>query len=255
MSAMGSNPFSLESKRILVTGASSGIGKATAILLSELGAKIVACGRDESRLKECCAALSGDGHEWTTLDLSDTDRIDPWMDGIVARGQLDGLVHCAGLLSTLPVKSVTEKTYSDMMDVNVKAGFFLAKSFRRKNVHTKPASIVFVSSISAIAGLSSLSVYGCGKAALLGLSKSLAIEFSTDAIRVNCVVPGLVRSQMSDQMYRAYTKEQMQAISERYPLGLGLPEDVACAIAYLSSDASRWITGSSLVIDGGYSAQ
>jgi len=248
------NPLSMKGKCILITGASSGIGRSCAQILSQLGAIVRISGRNQNRLKECLASLTGIGHLAFPYSLENFEGIDLWLDSIVNEGKLDGLVHCAGKLLVRPIKAISIADYKSLMNVNIDSAFILAKSFRRRNIHNPNASIVFVSSVAGITGQACHSAYSTSKAALLGLSKSLAAEFISDKIRVNCVLPGYVRSEMYDEMSRTLTSDQIESIEHSHPLGLGKVEDVAFAISYLLSDIARWVTGSNLIIDGGYSA-
>lgn len=249
------NPMSLEGKRILVTGASSGLGRACAEMISRLGGEVVLVARDETRLQQTLERLKGTGHRLEVFDLYDVEAIPGWLKGLAEGGKpLDGLVHSAGIQITIPIKIMKFTEYERLMTINLTAAYFLAKGFRQRGVCRAPASLVFLSSIAGIAGQTALSAYCASKAALQGLSRSLALEFAREGVRVNCVSPGLVETEMAEAMNKGLTSDQLEGIISGHPLGLGRPEDVAHAVAFLLANTGRWITGSNLVIDGGYTA-
>ncbi|PSU50908.1 short-chain dehydrogenase [Photobacterium frigidiphilum] len=247
----------LDGKTILVTGASSGIGRAVAKFFSIQGCCVVIAGQSESRLNETLSLLSGNGHFSVTGDLSDVEQLKAMMDSVFNKvGALDGIIHCAGIQKTLPLQALKESDFDDIFSVNVKSAQFLAKNFRRKGRYNKDgASLVFISSVAATCGEPAISTYSASKAALIGLTKSLASELSRNKIRVNCIAPGHVETEMAIEFSKQLTNEQLAYIKAKHPLGLGKPEDVAHAAAFLASDLSRWVTGTTLCVDGGYSAQ
>lgn len=242
-------------KRYLITGGSSGLGKATAQYLAANGARITLVARDEGRLQEVCTGLASEGHTVKPFDLRDLDAIPPMVDAIVGAGEpLDGLVHCAGVHLASPLRTFEPEQYRWLMDLNVGAALALAKGFRKRGNANRGASIVFLSSVMGLVGQPAVSSYAASKGALLALSKSLAVELAREGIRVNCVAPGQVETEMAEQMQEKLTEDQYAKIRALHPLGLGRPEDVAHAIGFLLSEKARWITGASLVVDGGYTA-
>jgi NAD(P)-dependent dehydrogenase (short-subunit alcohol dehydrogenase family) len=156
---------------------------------------------------------------------------------------------------TLPLKVLKEDNFDEIFNANVKSAQFLAKSISKKGrFNPEGLSLIFLSSVAAICGEPAISTYSASKAALQGLSKSLALELARLNIRVNCIAPGVVKTEMAEGLFEKLTPEQYAFIDEKHPLGLGIPEDVAHAAAFLLSDMSRWITGTTLYVDGGYSA-
>lgn len=249
------NPMSLAGKRILVTGASSGLGRACAEMISRLGGEVVLVARDELRLQQTLERLEGSGHRMEVFDLSNVEAIPGWMKEVTAEDKpLDGLVHSAGIQITMPIKMMKVTEYERLMTINLTSAYFLAKGFRQRGVYSTPASLVFLSSTAGLVGQAALSAYCASKAALQGLSKSLALEFSREGIRINCVSPGLVETEMVKGLSKEMTQEQLEMSISAHPLGLGQPEDVAHAVVFLLANTGRWITGSNLVIDGGYTA-
>lgn len=250
------NPLDMTGKTVLVTGASSGIGRETAILLSQLGARLVLVARNKDRLEETAADLTGHGHHVKPFDLTDADEIPSWMKSLaVTIGPLHGVVHSAGITKQLPIRSWTSTATDQIMEINVMPCFGLARGLRQRDVHASGASMVFVSSTAGLVGAPSLSVYSASKGAIIGLTKSLALELVRDEIRVNCIAPGLVETELVQSARASLTDEQSATWAKSYPLGIGKPRDVAHAIVFLLAETGRWITGTTLVLDGGLTAQ
>ena len=250
------NPLDLTGKTILVTGASSGIGRATAIYLSRLGGKIVAVGRDQQRLQDTISQMEGGGHTAIPFDLNDVEQIPGWMKKIVAAaGPLYGLVHSAGIVLYRPLNVLSYKNLVDMQRINVDAAIMLTKGFRQSGVCEKTgASVVFISSVAALKGEPSLAGYSSTKGALVSVARALAVELASQKIRVNCICPGLVQTRMAENVRETLPADNMGELQKKHPLGLGAPEDVAYAAAWLLSPSARWITGTNVVLDGGYTA-
>lgn len=243
------NPFSLENKTILVTGASSGIGRAIAIESSKMGASVIITGRNEERLKETHAQMEGNQPDYIIADLSNSDDVQNLSESITL---LTGLVNCAGLTKVLPFPFAERKDFEEVMDVNFFAPTEISRLLVKSKKMQKGASIVFISSVSGVyVSYIGNSIYSASKGAINGLCKNMALELAPKGIRVNCVNPGMIDTNiLSDGKI---TQEQLNEDMKRYPLKrYGKPEEVAYAVIYLLSDAAEWITGSNLLIDGGY---
>ena len=243
------NPFSLENKTILVTGASSGIGKAIAIECSKMGAKVVITGRNEQRLQETYGQLESAQRAYIVADLTKKEDIETLVNQI---DSLNGLVNCAGLTIPKPFKFLQKEDIQEVMTINFNAPLLLTQLLIKKKKLQKASSIVFISSISGtkVSAIAE-SAYSASKAAIDGFCKGLALELAPQQIRVNTVIPGMVETNIVSG--GEVTQEQMEADKQKYPLKrYGKPEEVAYAVVYLLSDASSWVTGSNLLIDGGY---
>lgn len=246
------NPFSLERKTILVTGSSSGIGRETAIECSKIGAKIILNGRNHQRLEETLALLEGDGHAIIEADLSRQEGLDAL---VTALPELDGCVFCAGIPQVCLVKHFKRTDLETIFSVNTLAPMMLTSALAKKKKITKGASLVFVESVSGVfVGTKGDVAYNASKAGLHGFVKGAALEFAAQGIRLNAVNPGLVPTNILDLTNSMFAEEHhIDIMLDSYPLKrLGKPEDIAYGIIYLLSDASSWVTGINLVIDGGY---
>lgn len=242
------NPFSLEGKTILVTGASLGIGQETAIQCSKLGAKVILTARNEDRLKETLSQLEGEGHSMVIADLIQQVELEKLV-GII--DVLNGVVLCAGKGMTSPFLFSTRDKYDSVFGVNFFAPIELLRLLVKKKKLEKDSSVVFVSSIGGV-NIFQLGngVYGASKAALNSTMKFCARELAAKKIRVNAVNPGMVNTKLIQG--GAISEEQHKMDMEKYPLKrYGEPQDIAYGIIYLLSDASSWVTGHSLIIDGG----
>jgi NAD(P)-dependent dehydrogenase (short-subunit alcohol dehydrogenase family) len=237
----------LKNKKILITGASSGIGKETCILLSSLGAEIYATGRNVERLEELGFACENI-KQVIIADLTVNDDIVKLVEALPV---LDGVVNCAGIIFPFPVKFIVEKHIKNVFNINFEAQVVLNSLLFRKKRIQKKASIVFVSSVSSQFPYEGGALYTSSKAAIEAYSRAIALEQAKGAIRSNVVSPGLVKTKIFDQTMEASSKEELEKYEKNYPLGFGDPIDVSNTIAFLLSDRSRWITGQNIVLDGG----
>lgn len=246
----------LSGKNIMVTGASSGIGKSISIYLSKLGANIVMVARNEERLKEVYKNLEPGNHSWYLLDLKNPEGIEGMLDNICRDGlKLNGLVHSAGISMTVPVQLQKLDDLKDIMTVNFYSFMELVKHFSKRKYNDNGGSIVAISSISSKVGARGLSAYCASKGAVDSSIKALALDLAPKNIRINSIDPAMIRTQIFEDLNRLVNNSGFEAeLKKRQILGVGEPEDVACAAAFLLSDASKFITGTSMIVDGGYLA-
>lgn len=246
------NPFTLKGKTILVTGASSGIGKSTAIECSRLGAKVVVTGRNEERLYQTLAELEGDGHLAIVADLSSEDGVNVLVDQCP---QIDGLVNNAGSTIMVPTQFISRDKLMQVLEVNTVAPIMLTQQLLKKKKLGKGASVVITDSISGVKIASPGNVlYSTSKSAINGFMKNAALDLASKNIRVNAVCPGMIDTHILEN--GSVTAEDVEADMKKYPLRrYGRPEEVAYAIIYFLSDASGFTTGANLVIDGGFTLQ
>ena len=246
------NPFNLEGKTILVTGASSGIGKQTAIECSRLGANVIITGRDETRLQQTFDELEANekGHKQIIADLLNQQDVERLVSEV---GSVDGLVLCAGKGLTLPVQFCTREKFDDIFNINFFSPIEVLRLLYKKKQISKEGSVVILASLGGTQVYSGgNSIYGASKAALNSMMRFCAKEFAPRKIRVNSICPGMVDTPLIHR--GTVSEEQLEQDKERYPLKrYGKPEDIAYACVYLLSDASSWMTGQDLVLDGGVS--
>lgn len=246
------NPYSLKGKVILITGASSGIGKTTAIECAKLGAHIILTARNEKRLAETFSMLDtseGQQHRIIVADLNNSNEINALVDNVQ---DLDGLVNNAGIVKTKPIQFIKEEELEEVFHINALASIMLTQKLFKKKKFKKNASIVFTSSIGGVFKVTpGNAMYGISKGAINSYMKSCALEFAPRYIRCNSVNPGMIETPLLSTS-QTITAEDRNIDKEKYPLKrYGHPEEVAHAIIYLLSDASSWVTGHALIIDGG----
>ena len=240
------NRFSLFGKTILVTGASSGIGRAIAIACAEAGARLILNGRNQLRLQSTLESLAGEGHEAIQADLTDAEQRTYLVELLP---QLDGVVHCAGIGSRVLCKMLEEEDVHHVMNTNFEAPALLQAELLRGKKIAKDASIVFIASAAATMPSVGNAIYSASKAALIAYAKCLAQELTTRKIRVNCISPAMV---WTDLALVGATEEQLREAEQSYPLKrYAQPEDIAPMVVYLLSAEAAWVTGSNMELTGG----
>jgi len=256
---MNKEDSNISGKYFLVTGASSGFGKATSILLSNYGAKIVLVGRSKDKLKTTLNSLNGEGHIIFLYDFENLDDNVNIFDEILEKEKkkikFSGIVHCAGLHEFTPLKLVNLDKLNKIFKVNLFSSILLTKFYSLSENCLKPGSIVFLSSVASESGNILLSAYGSAKAALNSVTKSLALELADKKIRINSIVSGHVETETGLKVKRMLPEKNYNELKSEHPLGFGETKDIANAILYLLSDNSNWVTGTSLVVDGGFLAK
>lgn len=244
------NPYSLENKTVLVTGASSGIGRSVAVECSKLGARVIVTGRNAERLNETFEMLEGKGHQQIVANLTRYEEIERLVD---ACPKLDGWSNNAGIIKVLLVKFISREFLEDTLNTNTVASILLTQLLVRKKKLNKGASVVFTSSLSGVYCVHyGESMYAASKGALSGFAKGAALDLSSQQIRVNCINPGIIQTNIFETA-GVIPEEQLKEKIQLFPLKrLGVPTDAAHAIIFFLSDASCWITGVNLKVDGGY---
>ena len=241
------NPFLLEGKTIMVTGASSGIGRGIAVTCSKMGASIIINGRNTVKLSETLSMMEGEKNVVVAGDLTD-----PQMLATIVKSlpKLDGVVHCAGIGQRIPCKLLTEQLVDEVMDVNFKAPIILQSELLKQNKLNKGGSIIFIASMAIWSPSLGNSVYSASKGAVVSFANCLALELAPRKIRVNCISPAMVWTDLI--LKDGLEVEQLRADENNYPLKrYGQPEDIANLAVYMLSDASTWMTGSNVKISGG----
>lgn len=241
------NPFTLEGKTILVTGASSGIGRGIAIACSKMGASVIVNGRNEQRLSETMSEMEGDDNLSLAADLSDNVAL---AEMVAKLPKLDGIVHCAGIGQRVLCKQLQESDLDNMMNVNFKAPVMLQTEILKQKKINKSASIVYIASIACDSPTIGNAMYSASKGAIISYANCLALELAPRLIRVNCILPAMI---WTDLIFKGgITEEELKEDEKKYPLKrYGKPEDIANLSIYLLSDASSWMSGSSIRITGG----
>lgn len=246
------NPFSLEGKTILITGASSGIGKSTAIECSKLGARVIITARNESRLTETLMLLNGIGHDKVVCDFNDESDLANLAENLP---EINGLVNSAGIVKTLPFQFINKEVLTNVFETNFFAPVILTQKLVKSKKLIKGSSVVFISSIDGpVIAHPGNSIYSATKGAITSIVKNMALDLASKNIRVNCVLPGMTETPLIN--IDTISTEQLDEDRKKYPLRrYGRPEEIGFAAIYLLSDASNWVTGLNLIVDGGFTLQ
>lgn len=242
--------FLLNNKTVLITGASSGIGKATAILASQMGATVIACGRDIGKLQVTMSLLKpSQNHQFIVADLSDTNHL---TDFVKKCPNVDGVVHCAGIVKPVPVKFIQPKHIEEMFSINYNSVVLINSYLLQQKKINNAASIVLISTISTQHSYFGGALYISSKGALEAYARSLGLELVNKKIRVNTISPAMVKTEIYENTLKSTLNEaHSKKYESTYPLGIGEPIDIANSIVFLLSNASKWITGTVLKMDGG----
>ncbi len=242
----------LDGKRVLVTGASSGIGKKTALLISKLGGELILNGRDKDRLADTLSSLEGNGHQMHCADLTEETQLNSLVDELP---EINGLVHSAGIVGPTPAKFIRQENISKMLRINFEVPVLLTARILQKKRLVDNSSIVFISTVATQMPYFGGALYNSSKSAIESYSKTLALELVKRGIRSNCLSPGLVKTPMigdspTNDKQMELVDESLGRYLKKYPMGIGDPEDVANSIVFFLSDESKWISGTNLVMGG-----
>jgi len=249
----------LAGRRYLVTGASSGIGRETARMIAAVGGGVVLAGRNEAQLRETLGSLAvpaSGTHAVSAFDLNQVEAIGDWVKALAADGPLAGIMHCAGMELIKPANMIKQADIDALMGSGINAGFGLARGFLARGVRSEhPGSLVYMSSSSATRGTPGMAAYSAIKAGIEGMARSLAAELAPRGVRVNCISAAGVATEMHTRIEARLPAEAIVEYERKHLLGFGTPEDIAHAAVYLLSDAARWVTGSTMAVDGGFSTR
>ncbi len=246
------NLFRVDDRSILVTGASGSIGSAVCRSVAEFGGKVIGSGRDGKRLSETARSVSGDNHSWITADLLSASQRYGLVDGLPL---LDGFVFAAGMNQLKPMQYVEQDYLNRLQSLNYEVPLLLTAALLKARKFRSGASLVYIASIAGMIGTVGNAVYAGSKGGLISSLRCLALELAGRRIRVNSVAPGRVQSRLSDAIREQLSPDAMKRDESLYPLGYGEPDDVAGAAVYLLSKAARWVTGTTLIVDGGYTCK
>jgi len=249
--------LTLQDKNIIITGASSGIGRECAIIASKIGARVILIARNKEKLDTTLSSMSGKGHIVLANDVTDYENLKNILSEIIETDFkcINGIVHCAGREMTKPFFLTKAEHFRELLEVHLIAGLELIRFCSKKDyLPEEGASYVFISSIMAELGSTGLSSYCASKSAITSTVKALALELASKKVRINSVEPGCVTTDLLSKRFSKMSSEEVEVIKKQHPLGLGTPNQVANVVCFLLSDLSSWITGTNIVVDGGYSA-
>ena len=247
----------LSNKTYIITGASSGNGRAVAQLANNFGAKLLLLARNKDAILETAKNMDSNTFMCESIDLTEFEKIETVIKMATEKmGKLNGFCHCAGIEQTLPLRSMNPINYQNLFNINTIAGFELARICSKKvYMSDDGSSFVFIASIMGIVGRPGLIGYSASKGAVIAAVHSMALELAPKHIRVNLVSPGTIMTKMIENALKNMEEDQRNKRLNEYPLGFGTPEDIANIVLFLLSDRSKWITGSNIIIDGGYTAK
>ncbi|RKQ72208.1 NAD(P)-dependent dehydrogenase (short-subunit alcohol dehydrogenase family) [Litorimonas taeanensis] len=249
--------FNLTDTNVLITGASSGLGRAMSIACSEAGANVALVGRNKEALEHTRSLLTPNNHHCFSYDVTESALYTELFNSIESQmGKLSGFVHSAGIEKSLPLKAGSAKHYEQIFDVNTTAALELSRFVLKKKYRAESVSIIFMSSIMAVVGAPTQMAYAASKGALVSAARCAALEYANKGARFNCISPGFVAgTPMSEELLEKLPPAAKEDLISSYPLGLGETTDISNAAIFLLSRASRWITGTNIMVDGGYSAR
>lgn len=249
--------LTLQDKNIIITGASSGIGRECAILASKIGGRVILIARNKEKLENTLSSMSGKDHIVLVNDVTDYESLKNSLSEIIDTDLkcINGIVHCAGREMTKPFFLTKAEHFRELLEVHLIAGLEIIRFCSKKDyIPEEGASYVFISSIMAELGSAGLSSYCASKSAITSTVKALALELASKKVRINSVEPGCVTTDLLSKRFSKMSSEEIEAIIKQHPLGLGTPNQVANVVCFLLSDLSNWITGTNIAVDGGYSA-
>ncbi len=245
---------SLKDKNFLITGATSGIGKGISLDLLKQGSLVIGVGRDGSKIKN--ELLSNPNFIFVSLDLNKIEEIENVItDCVNSHGKLDGIVNCAGIEETIPLKIYNYDKIKSIFDINVFASVEILRVFSKKKISNNNSSVIFISSVMSELGKPGLVGYCGSKAAILGIVNSASLELAKRKIRVNSISPGIVMTKMVENLFMKISEENIENIKDMHPLGIGQVQYITPFLLFLLSNQSFWITGQNIKVDGGYSVQ
>lgn len=250
------NPFDLTGKTIVITGASSGIGRQCAIDCSRMGARVILIARNKERLQETLDLLSGVGHLMILEDINNHKQLSAHISELVGQyGKIDGFIHSAGIERTLPLKNLNPNHYIDIFTTNFISGVEILKTISKKGNFSVGCKVVFISSITALVARVGTLAYTASKGAIVSATRELAVELAPKRINVNCISPGTILTPMMEKVLNEMHEDDRAKRLEGFPLGIGRPEDISQTCVFLLSDAARWITGQNIIVDGGFTVR